>query len=117
MAAGDVGLVLNRSQHQNEDTHVAVCDDVFSDAGSTPAASTNFPQEIDHFRVVFPRPPLFLHDSDGRSSIGLRSCLQQSNRGIEGGRAEMHVTLRRGEVLVSSQFLNCSRWRTTHRQV
>ena len=40
MAAGDVGLVLNRSQHQNEDTHVAVCDDVFSDAGSTPAAST-----------------------------------------------------------------------------
>jgi hypothetical protein len=40
MAAGAFGSVSNRSRHENGDTHVGVCDDVFSDAGSTPAAST-----------------------------------------------------------------------------
>ena len=40
MAAGAFGSVSNRSRHENGDTHVVVCDDVFSDAGSTPAAST-----------------------------------------------------------------------------
>ena len=40
----------------------------FRDEGSTPAASTTFPQEIDATRSIFPPPPLFLHDlSDGRS--------------------------------------------------
>jgi hypothetical protein len=106
MAAGDFGSVQSRSRHQNGDTHVGLGDDVFSDAGSTPAASTNFPQEIGHLRVVFPPPPLFLHDFDGHSSISLRPGLQKSNRGIEGGRAQMHVALCRGQVLVSSQFLN-----------
>ncbi len=41
MAAGALGSVSNRLRHQNGDTHVGVFDDVFSDAGSTPAASTN----------------------------------------------------------------------------
>ena len=40
MAAGALGSVSNRLRHENGDTHVGVCDDVFSDAGSTPAAST-----------------------------------------------------------------------------
>jgi len=40
MAAGALGSVSNRLRHENGDTHVVVCDDVFSDAGSTPAAST-----------------------------------------------------------------------------
>src|SRR5688572_4057080 len=40
MAAGALGSVSNRLRHENGDTHVGDCDDVFSDAGSTPAAST-----------------------------------------------------------------------------
>ena len=40
MAAGALGSVSNRLRHENGDTHVVDCDDVFSDAGSTPAAST-----------------------------------------------------------------------------
>src|SRR5687767_1083630 len=42
MAAGALGSVSNRQRHENGDTHVVDCDDVFSDAGSTPAASTTF---------------------------------------------------------------------------
>jgi hypothetical protein len=42
MAAGALGSVHNRLRHQNGDTHVVGFDDVFSDAGSTPAASTIF---------------------------------------------------------------------------
>jgi hypothetical protein len=41
MAAGALGSVHSRLRHQNGDTHVVGFDDVFSDAGSTPAASTN----------------------------------------------------------------------------
>lgn len=40
MAAGAFGPVPNRLRHENGDTHVGSCDDAFSDAGSTPAAST-----------------------------------------------------------------------------
>ena len=40
LADGALGSVLNRPRHSNGDTHVVDCDDVFSDAGSTPAAST-----------------------------------------------------------------------------
>ena len=40
MAAGALGSVSNRLRHENGDTHVVICDDAFSDAGSTPAAST-----------------------------------------------------------------------------
>ena len=62
MAAGGLGSVQSRSQHQNGDTHVGLGDDVFSDAGSTPAASTTFPQEFDVFGVgashPFQSPPL-----------------------------------------------------------
>ena len=40
MATGALGSVSNRLRHENGDTHVVICDDVFSEAGSTPAAST-----------------------------------------------------------------------------
>jgi len=46
MAAGALGSVSNRLRHENGDTHVVICDDVFSDAGSTPAASTNQNAEL-----------------------------------------------------------------------
>jgi len=46
LAIGALGSVLNRSRHLNGDTHVVDCDDVFSDAGSTPAASTNQKPEL-----------------------------------------------------------------------
>ena len=46
MAAGALGSVSNRLRHENGDTHVVVCDDVFSDAGSTPAASTTFKSNL-----------------------------------------------------------------------
>jgi len=46
LAAGALGSVLNRPRQLNGDTHVVVCDDVFSDAGSTPAASTNKKPEL-----------------------------------------------------------------------
>jgi hypothetical protein len=51
------------------------CDDVFSDAGSTPAASTTFPKENEQFSSFFPPPPTSLQKSlnfrplgDSRSS-------------------------------------------------
>jgi hypothetical protein len=42
IGAGGRGTWLRsiRLRHENGDTHVVICDDVFSDAGSTPAAST-----------------------------------------------------------------------------
>jgi len=46
------------------DTHVESHDDVLSDAGSTPAASTNtfeFVREFARFLLPFPPPPIFLH--------------------------------------------------------
>jgi len=46
MATGALGSVSNRLRHENGDTHVVICDDVFSDAGSTPAASTNQKPEL-----------------------------------------------------------------------
>ena len=61
MAAGALGSVSNRLRHENGDTHVVDCDDVFSDAGSTPAASTTFPEENEQISSFFPPPPLFLH--------------------------------------------------------
>ena len=39
LTAGALGSVLNRPRQSNGDTHVVDCDDVFSDAGSNPAAS------------------------------------------------------------------------------
>ena len=60
LVAGALGSVLNRLRHSNGDTHVVDCDDVFSDAGSTPAASTTFPKENEQISSFFPRPPLFL---------------------------------------------------------
>ena len=39
---GLLASFLSGRDNSNGDTHVVDCDDVFSDAGSTPAASTNF---------------------------------------------------------------------------
>jgi hypothetical protein len=44
---GHLAPFLSGCDNENGDTHVVGCDDVFSDAGSTPAASTNFPKEIE----------------------------------------------------------------------
>ena len=49
MAAGALGPVPTRLRHENGDTHVGFCDDVFSDAGSTPAASTRFRSPLASF--------------------------------------------------------------------
>ena len=65
------------------------------------------------FNPPFPPPPLFLHGCSAR--FGAR--LQQPNRRVECGRAQVHVALRRAQVLVSGQFLDGPRRRSTHRQV
>ena len=49
LVAGALGPVLNRQRHSNGNTHVVDCDDVFSDAGSTPAASTKKPDRWSGF--------------------------------------------------------------------
>lgn len=46
-----------------------------------------------------------------------RGLFQQSNRRIECSRTQVHVALRRFQVLMPGQFLNGSRRRSTHRQV
>jgi hypothetical protein len=48
IGAGGRGTWLRfiRLRHENGDTHVVICDDVFSDAGSNPAASTNQNPEL-----------------------------------------------------------------------
>ena len=63
MVAGDVGFVRSQPRHSNEDTHVVFCDDGFSDAGSTPAASTTFlvfAQCFERLVFTFPPPPILL---------------------------------------------------------
>ena len=117
MATGALGSVSNRLRHENGDTHVVICDDVFSDAGSTPAASTTFSAEITSFDSFFPPPPLFLHEIYGRSSNGLIAQLQESYRRIQRRRTQMHIPLRRRQVLMTSQFLNRPGRRAAHGQV
>src|SRR5206468_461233 len=73
------------------DTHVESYDDVLSDAGSTPAASTTFPQEISEFNPDFPPPPLSLHGLQWSWTV------EQSNRRIERRRTQVHVALRQRE--------------------
>jgi len=55
-----LAVSTRRPDNHEADTHVESHDDVLSDAGSTPAASTNFPQEISEVRADFPPPPTFL---------------------------------------------------------
>jgi hypothetical protein len=45
------------------------------------------------------------------------SLIQEADRVLNRGGAQVHVTLRRGQVLVSSEFLNRSRRCAPHRQV
>ena len=61
----------------------------------------------------FPPPPLFLHGHPAH----LGACLQQPDCRVECRRAQVHVALRRSQVLMSCQFLDSSCWRPTHRQV
>ena len=50
-------------------------------------------------------------------STEFAACLQEPNRGIERSRTQVHVTLRRGQVLMSREFLDGPRRRSTHRQM
>ena len=84
---------------------------MLSDAGSTPAASTTFPEEIDEIRSIFPPPPLSLHGQCGSWTV------QQTNRRVERCRAQVHVALRRRQVLMARQFLNRFGWRVSHREM
>jgi hypothetical protein len=43
--------------------------------------------------------------------------LEQLNRTVERCGTQIHVPLRRREILMPGQFLNRPRWRTAHRQV
>jgi hypothetical protein len=54
---------------------------------------------------------------DVAATGGGRRDIEKTNRGIERSRTQMHVPLRGSEIRVSSQFLNCSCRRATHRQV
>ena len=98
MAAGALGSVSNRLRHENGDTHVVDCDDVFSDAGSTPAASTIFPKENEQISSFVPPPPKYLH--------GVRFPSRAAYGCIQCRRTQVHVALRRREVLMSRNFLN-----------
>ena len=60
------------------------------------------------------------HSSTARPAgeTGLAIChIQEPDGRVERRRAQVHVALRRGQVLVSGQFLNGPRRRPTHRQV
>jgi hypothetical protein len=46
-----------------------------------------------------------------------RARFEEPNRVVERRRTEMHVTLRRSQVLVAGEFLNRARRRTLHREV
>ena len=46
-----------------------------------------------------------------------RRGIEKPNRGIERGWGQVHVPLCRSQIGVSSQLLNCPRWRPTHRQM
>jgi len=94
------------------DTHVESHDDVLSDAGSTPAASTNFPQEISEFSADFPAAssisPRLSSWGPAFAGPGL-GFFQQPNRSIERCRAEVHVALRRLEVVMPGELLRMTR--------
>ena len=59
------------------------------------------------FRSDFPPPPIFLHDSIDCES-GFSRTVQQPNRRIQRCGTEVHVPLRRLEVLMSGEFLDRS---------
>jgi hypothetical protein len=48
---------------------------------------------------------------------GFSRTIEQPDRSIERRRTQVHVALRRVEILVSGQFLDCTRWRATHCQM
>src|SRR5258705_13764197 len=76
---------------------------------TTPAASTIFPRKSTKSGSISRRLQYF--------STGFRSRLEQPDRSIERRRTQVHVALRRVEILVSGQFLDRPRRRATHRQM
>ena len=104
----DGGCELSRAA-----THVDACDGVFSDAGSTPAASTIFPREFEALASFSRR----LHYFSTRLRPICRRRLQKSDRRFDRRRAQVHVTLRRPEILMAGELLDGSYGRATHRQV
>ncbi len=85
------------------DTHVDSLGDVLSDAGSTPAASTTYLLLGQH--VSDRALPRLQHISNMGDGCGV---IQQPNRPLNRRRAQVHVALRRGEVLVPRQVLDGS---------
>ena len=111
MAAGDLGSVQSRSQHQNGDTHVGLGDDVFSDAGSTPAASTTYlalASRVSSLAGVRCQPVALSFDPRE---------VEEPDRGLDSGRTQVHVPLRGRQVLMPGKLLNRARRRTLHCQV
>src|SRR5262245_23959900 len=98
MAAGAVGSVQNWSRHQNGDTHVADFDDVFSDAGSTPAASTKFLKEIEKSASISCRLQTV--------STPNPRLIEQSDRVLDDRRTDVHVSLRRRQLLMPGERLD-----------
>ena len=80
--------------------------------GSTPAASTTFPKEIEQIRLAFPAASTISPRPRQSGPVS-----KQPNGCIERRRTQVHVALRRRQVLMSGQLLNRPRWGSTHRQV
>jgi len=91
--------------------HVESGDEGPSDAGSTPAASTNFPRKSANSTSFSRR----LHYSSTRQPQS--RFIKQPNRTLDGGGTQVHVPLSRREILMASQFLNRPRRRSPHRQM
>jgi hypothetical protein len=82
-----------RHENPEADTHVESHDDVLSDAGSTPAASTNLDQE----RRVFSATRLCRLQNVPTLHSPI-PAFEQPDPLFDGGRAQVHVALRRREI-------------------
>src|SRR5438093_2425952 len=93
-------------------THVDACDGVLSDAGSTPAASTTY--LVLHARLS--RLAFFRLQNVSKPAHGF-GLIKETNRAFNRCRTQVHVTLRRGQIHVTGEFLDSSRWCAAHRQM
>ena len=85
---------------------------MLSDAGSTPAASTTY-LVLSTRLIDLPLPRLHNVSMTGVDSRGL----EQPDRAVDRGRAQVHVPLRRAEVHVPGELLDRPRRGAAHRQV
>ena len=99
------------------DTHVESHDDVLSDAGSTPAASTTFSKEIGNSGPISRRLQHFSTRFVVVSGFSRTRPIEQPDRRLERSQCEMHVPLRCRQILVACELLDRSRRRSPHRQM